>query len=126
MARGVRSASCLLVKQGKRTRTKKVRPVTMLDRSIRLMPPSVGAGDDFRTALHNTQMHVKTLASLAKLTPAAPAAAVSGSSPTTTPSSSHSPEIDRQRIETMTKLIDVLQRNLRVRYELNLAEVVQA
>lgn len=35
-------------------------------------------------------------------------------------------ELDRQRIETMTNLIGILQRNLRVRYELNVVELVQA
>ncbi len=35
-------------------------------------------------------------------------------------------ELSRARIETMNKLIKILQRNLRVRYELDVAEVVHA
>ena len=55
-------------------------------------------------------------------------------SPSTSPSTSTLPnlatasdaEINRARIETMNKLIGILQRNLRVRYELDVAEVVHA
>jgi len=33
---------------------------------------------------------------------------------------------DRSRIDVMNRLVGIFQRNLRVRYEINLAEVVQA
>ncbi len=55
-------------------------------------------------------------------------------SPSTSPSTSSLPnpatateaELNRARIGTMNKLIGILQRNLRVRYELDVAEVVHA
>ncbi|PIL22333.1 hypothetical protein GSI_15021 [Ganoderma sinense ZZ0214-1] len=58
----------------------------------------------------------------------------SASSPSTSPSTSTLPnlatatdaELNRARVEAMNKLIGTLQRNLRVRYELEIGEVVRA
>lgn len=58
----------------------------------------------------------------------------SAASPSTSPSTSTLPnpatatdaELSRARIENMAKLITLLQRNLRVRYELDVGEVVHA
>ncbi|KAI0052718.1 hypothetical protein FA95DRAFT_1553382 [Auriscalpium vulgare] len=80
--------------------------------------------DDFRTVLQQASGYIKTLASLGR----------SYASPSTSPSSSSMPsgsiykdvETTRARVEAMTKLIAILQRNLRVRYELDVAQVVQA
>jgi rapamycin-insensitive companion of mTOR len=80
--------------------------------------------DDFRSALSHASNCIKTLASTAR----------SSMSPNTTspPSSAgHSTssgpaDIDRTRIEIMNTLVANLQRNLRVRYELNVPELVQA
>ncbi|KAJ7761527.1 Rapamycin-insensitive companion of mTOR, N-term-domain-containing protein [Mycena maculata] len=80
-------------------------------------------GEDFRTALNNASTCIKSLAALARGTATSPI-------PNTAASSSAPPingaDMDRQRIELMTKLVAILQRNLRVRYELNLADVMQA
>ena len=37
----------------------------------------------------------------------------------------NSTEVDRQIIETMSKIIHILEGNLRVRYELNVTDVLQ-
>ena len=47
------------------------------------------------------------------------------SSSITTPSPT-SPELDKTRIDVMNKLVNLLQRNLRVRYELSVSDLVQA
>lgn len=49
-----------------------------------------------------------------------------GASSSTDPLTSNIPEADRPWIDTMSRLTAVLQKNLRVRYELNLADIVQA
>ncbi|KAG6816036.1 hypothetical protein H0H87_009102 [Tephrocybe sp. NHM501043] len=79
---------------------------------------SIDKGEDFRTALNNASNLLSTLASF---TPShtTGTASSSGSTPNTA-------EADRQVIETMSKLIDILQRTLRVRYELKIAEVLHA
>ncbi|KAJ3553483.1 hypothetical protein NM688_g3590 [Phlebia brevispora] len=79
--------------------------------------------EDFRTALHQATSYVK---GLHKLT------APSSASPPHSPSSSTALSIsvdgdfNRPRIEIMNQLIGVLKRNLRVRYEMNIPDVVQA
>ncbi|THH23167.1 hypothetical protein EUX98_g8011 [Antrodiella citrinella] len=77
--------------------------------------------DDFRSALHQASMHLKTLHTLSR----------NNTSSASLPSSSSSSvlsdaEISRARVDAMAQLTGVLQRNLRVRYEVNLADVVQA
>lgn len=77
-------------------------------------------GDDFRTALSNASGFISTLAVLVN---------TNATLPTTTPSSSathNCQESDRKVIETVSKLVDILRRNLRVRYELKIVEVLQA
>ncbi|GLB38352.1 putative rapamycin-insensitive companion of mTOR, domain 5 [Lyophyllum shimeji] len=74
-------------------------------------------GEDFRTALQNASTHLSSLVAFAS------------SHPGPVPSSAATPdsvETDRQVIETMSKLTDILRRNLRVRYELKIAEVLNA
>ncbi|KAI8986238.1 Rapamycin-insensitive companion of mTOR, N-term-domain-containing protein [Trametes punicea] len=86
--------------------------------------------DDFRSAMHQANSAIKTLLYLSRQSPPSSTA----SSPSTSPSTSTLPnpvtateaELSRARIETMNKLINVLQRNLRVRYELDVGEVVHA
>ncbi|KAJ6537472.1 Rapamycin-insensitive companion of mTOR, N-term-domain-containing protein [Mycena sp. CBHHK59/15] len=65
------------------------------------------SGEDYRTVLNNASTCYGQLYSSA-------------------PPSINTADTDRQRIDIMTKLVSILQRNLRVRYELNLAEVMQA
>ncbi|KAJ3802454.1 Rapamycin-insensitive companion of mTOR, N-term-domain-containing protein [Lentinula aff. detonsa] len=63
-------------------------------------------GEDFRSALHNARDCISSLDSL-KSEP------------------SDSSNLDRQLIEVMTGLVVILRRNLRVRYELSVPEIVQ-
>ncbi|KAJ7212059.1 Rapamycin-insensitive companion of mTOR, N-term-domain-containing protein [Mycena pura] len=81
------------------------------------------SGEDFRTALSNASTCIKTLATLARGTSNSPISSTAGPS---APSAANGTDIDRQRIEIMTRLVSILQRNLRVRYELNLTDVMQA
>ncbi|KAF8133736.1 Rapamycin-insensitive companion of mTOR, N-term-domain-containing protein [Boletus edulis] len=74
--------------------------------------------DDFRTALNQANSYLKSLASTSRPTFSAP-------SSSTSPSPTNS-EMDKARIDIMNKLVNLLQRNLRVRYELNGSDLVQA
>ncbi|KAK0188086.1 Rapamycin-insensitive companion of mTOR, N-term-domain-containing protein [Armillaria mellea] len=81
-------------------------------------------GDDFRTMLQNASNCVSNLHLLVRqnvLPQATP-----GASSSTDPLTSNIPEADRPWIDAMSRLTTVLQKNLRVRYELNLADIVQA
>ncbi|KAI6122475.1 Rapamycin-insensitive companion of mTOR, middle domain-containing protein [Pisolithus croceorrhizus] len=76
--------------------------------------------DDFRTALSQANSYLKSLTLI-------PSSAPSPSSPSSTSSASHtSSEQDRIRIDIMNKLVALFQRNLRVRYEITTAALVQA
>ncbi|KAJ7044185.1 Rapamycin-insensitive companion of mTOR, N-term-domain-containing protein [Mycena alexandri] len=83
------------------------------------------SGEDFRTALGNASTCIKSLAALARGNVTSPVASSAGSS-SSAPAPISAADIDRQRVEIITKLVSILQRNLRVRYELNLADVMQA
>ncbi|KAH9480426.1 Target of rapamycin complex 2 subunit ste20 [Psilocybe cubensis] len=81
-------------------------------------------GEDFRTALQNATNHIRDLESLTR-------SESSQSSPLPSSSSSKSNQsapndLSHQRIEIMGKLIDILRRNMRVRYELDFGEVLHA
>ncbi|KAJ7675763.1 Rapamycin-insensitive companion of mTOR, N-term-domain-containing protein [Mycena polygramma] len=80
--------------------------------------------EDFRTALNNASTCIKSLAALARANVVSPVSGASGSS--SAPPIVNAADVDRQRVEIMTKLVSILQRNLRVRYELNLTDVMQA
>ncbi|KAK7048427.1 Rapamycin-insensitive companion of mTOR, N-term-domain-containing protein [Favolaschia claudopus] len=77
--------------------------------------------EDFRTALNNASSCVRSLTMLNRGNIASP---TGGSSSST--SAVNSTELDRQRVEILTQLVSILQRNLRVRYELNITDVMQA
>ncbi|KAJ7600701.1 Rapamycin-insensitive companion of mTOR, N-term-domain-containing protein [Mycena floridula] len=79
-------------------------------------------GEDFRTSLHTAQNCIASLVALGR-PPQASSPSATASSSTGPPSL---PEDDQKWIEIMTKLVTIMQRNLRVRYEMNVAEVVQA
>ncbi|KAJ4465087.1 Rapamycin-insensitive companion of mTOR, N-term-domain-containing protein [Lentinula lateritia] len=64
-------------------------------------------GDDFRTALRNAQDCISSLISL--------------KSEYSDPSN-----LDKELVKVMTKLVGILQRNLRVRYELTISEIAQS
>lgn len=80
--------------------------------------------DDSRTVLQQASAYIRALSSIGR----------PHASPSTSPSTSsipasppgHDNDGTRLRIEAMTRLITILQRNLRVRYELDVAQVVQA
>ncbi|KAG8214549.1 Rapamycin-insensitive companion of mTOR, N-term-domain-containing protein [Butyriboletus roseoflavus] len=78
--------------------------------------------DDFRTALNQANSYLKALATTSRASPSTPAM-VSSSSTSTVPTHS---ELDKARIDIANKLVILLQRNLRVRYELSMSELVQA
>ncbi|KAG1750937.1 Rapamycin-insensitive companion of mTOR, N-term-domain-containing protein [Suillus occidentalis] len=77
--------------------------------------------DDFRTTLAQANACIKSLNSLSRPITSPPPA----SSPSST-SSISAADNDKSRIDMMNRLVCILQRNLRVRYEINLPEVVQA
>lgn len=80
--------------------------------------------DDFRSILQQAWGHVKTLLSLSRAA-TSPSASPGASTPPQA-ISLHDPETNRTRIEAMTRLIGLLQRNLRVQYELDIVQVVRA
>ncbi|KAF8158105.1 Rapamycin-insensitive companion of mTOR, N-term-domain-containing protein [Crassisporium funariophilum] len=85
------------------------------------------SGEDFRTSLQTANNCVKDLESLAR-------AGMLPSQTTSTSSSSSKmnlhpaalPDVNVQRVEAMSRLIQILQRNMRVGYELNFNEVLHA
>ncbi|KIJ64502.1 hypothetical protein HYDPIDRAFT_175469 [Hydnomerulius pinastri MD-312] len=79
--------------------------------------------DDFRTALNQASAYIKSLGSLARPSASPPVAVSSSSSDTTASTSS---DQDKARIDVMNKFVVLLQRNLRVRYEISIADLVQA
>lgn len=79
--------------------------------------------EDFRTALQEAMGYLRSLHKLSGPTPLSPSTSPSTSNIT---SATNDHELDRLRVDTMNHLIGVLQRNLRVRYDLNIPDVVQA
>ncbi|THG99686.1 hypothetical protein EW026_g2711 [Hermanssonia centrifuga] len=79
--------------------------------------------EDFKSALHQASKYIRTLHKLAS---------PGSMSPPNSPSSSSTPdvptdtELDRLRTAAMSQLIGILQRSLRVRYEMNIPDVLQA
>ena len=92
-----------------------------------------GSSDDFHSAMHQANSAIRALLHLSRQHSYSH---TNGSipSPSTSPSTSTLPnpatatdtELSRARIEAMNKLVGILQRNLRVRYELEVGEVVRA
>ncbi|KAI0252434.1 Rapamycin-insensitive companion of mTOR, N-term-domain-containing protein [Lactifluus subvellereus] len=80
--------------------------------------------DDFRTILQQARGHVRTLISLSRTVTSPSASPGSSTIPQFT--SLHDPETTRTRVDVMTKLIGLLQRNLRVQYELDIVQVAHA
>jgi hypothetical protein len=80
--------------------------------------------DDFRTILQQARVHVRTLISLSRTVTSPPSSPGSSTTPQT--KSLHDPEMTRARFEAMIKLIGLLQRNLRVQYELDVVQVAHA
>ncbi|PCH40022.1 hypothetical protein WOLCODRAFT_136614 [Wolfiporia cocos MD-104 SS10] len=86
--------------------------------------------DDFRSAMQLANADIRTLLSLSSRgTPSQATSSTLGSPSSSTmpqPASADETELDRARIDAMSHFITILQRNLRVRYELDVGEVVQA
>jgi len=82
-------------------------------------PDAVEGGEDFRTTLQNAVSCVQDLESFARSESMAPTALSAKSNNQFT-------DLGSQRIEVMGKLIDILRRSMRVRYELNFIEVLHA
>jgi rapamycin-insensitive companion of mTOR len=80
--------------------------------------------DDFRTILQQARGHVRTLISLSR--PVTSPSASPGTSTASQATTLHDPEATRTRVDVMTKLIGLLQRNLRVQYELDVVQVAHA
>lgn len=80
--------------------------------------------DDFRTSLQLARGHLRTLISLSRTVTSPPTSPSSSTTPQAT--SLHDPETTRIRTDAMNKLIGLLQRNLRVQYELDVVQVVHA
>ena len=80
--------------------------------------------DDFRTILQLARGHLRMLISLSRTVTSPPISP--GSSTTPQANSLHDPETTRTRIDAMNKLTGLLQRNLRVQYELDVVQVVHA
>lgn len=78
--------------------------------------------DDFRTARQNAFEYLKRLESLCRQTPPAQASSSSTGASQTAPVA----EVDRHLIDALSKLTDILRRNLRVRYELNILDILKA
>ncbi|KAI0775530.1 Rapamycin-insensitive companion of mTOR, N-term-domain-containing protein [Trametes elegans] len=89
--------------------------------------------DDFRSAMHQANSAIKNLVHLSRhhshshANSAVPSPSTSPSTSTLpNPATATEAELNRARVDTMAKLITILQRNLRVRYELDVGEVVHA
>ncbi|TFK61396.1 hypothetical protein BDN72DRAFT_805030 [Pluteus cervinus] len=85
------------------------------------------SGEDFRSALQNATNLLKTLISPLPSSAISPSS-TSSTSPSTSkvPQGLNSLDINRQRIDLMGRVIAILRRHLRVRYELNLSDVMDA
>ncbi|TDL23281.1 hypothetical protein BD410DRAFT_858667 [Rickenella mellea] len=81
--------------------------------------------DDFRNAKQQASALIKTLSAYARqnLTPTSASSASSSSS--TSPLPTTEQELDRARTETMARLIVILQKNMRVAYEVDVSELIQ-
>ena len=80
--------------------------------------------DDFRSSLQLARGHVRTLISLSRTVTSPPTSPGASATPQST--SLHDPETTRTRVDAMNRLIGLLQRNLRVQYELDVVQVVHA
>jgi hypothetical protein len=83
--------------------------------------PNFSGSDDFRTALQSATEHLKTLESLCQQVP---------ETQNTLPSSGdlqtvHIVGLNQQLVEALSQLTEVLRRNLRVRYELPISDILK-
>jgi len=86
--------------------------------------------DDYKTALTHATSYVRTLASMPRtLGPRSPPP-TGISSPLTSASSMLTPsfdgDIDRARADLIHSLVSVMQRNIRIRYEMDIVELIKA
>jgi rapamycin-insensitive companion of mTOR len=81
-------------------------------------------GEDFRTALQRAHKYFVELDLLSRSRSHRSAFAASSSSNDITASESF--EVDRHRVEIMNRIVEIQQRNLRVRYELKISDVLKS
>jgi rapamycin-insensitive companion of mTOR len=79
--------------------------------------------DTIQTALQNASVLVKSLLNIGR-PGSSPVFNTASSSAST--SSAHDQQTDRTRIDYMNRLTNAIQRNIRVRYELDASEVVRS
>ena len=84
------------------------------------------AGEDFRSALQQAANCIRDLESYTRSGVPTLGNLSSASSSKATPHSPAAVDLNGQRIETMSRLIDILRRHMRVRYELKFTDVLQA
>lgn len=75
------------------------------------------AVDQSKNALQNARTCLKKLAALD--------AQANGTASSSTGSPVSAPDLDRQKIQVMNELVDILRKTLRVRYELNVTEIIE-
>jgi len=92
--------------------------------------PSLHSTDDFRTSLQNANACLRRLGTLTHpsgpTSPKSPPAHISKGSSSTT-SGMHSAatlDLNYQRLDALSRLVEILSRNVRVRYELDFGEVL--
>jgi rapamycin-insensitive companion of mTOR len=78
--------------------------------------------DDFRTALQNAQSLITALSSITRPIIQDPSAPTSSSGISVLPESA---EIDAKLVDVLSKLVVAMQRNLRVRYELKIPDLIK-
>ncbi|KAF8195553.1 Rapamycin-insensitive companion of mTOR, N-term-domain-containing protein [Pholiota molesta] len=84
------------------------------------------SGEGFRTALQNAVTCIRELESLVRSESSSSNGPTSPLASKVEMHSATNHDLNAQRIDAMTKLIDILRRQLRVRYELNFSEVLHA
>jgi rapamycin-insensitive companion of mTOR len=80
--------------------------------------------DTIQTALHNASILVRSLLNLGKPGASPVLSTVASSSSLT--ASNHDPSQLRTRTEYMNSLSNAMKKNIRIRYELNGSEIIQA
>ncbi|KAL1715385.1 Rapamycin-insensitive companion of mTOR, N-term-domain-containing protein [Schizophyllum commune] len=86
--------------------------------ALRSQPDERTAVDQSKNALQNARTCLKKLAALD--------AQANGTASSSTGSPVSAPDLDRQKIQVMNELVDILRKTLRVRYELNVTEIIES
>ncbi|KAF8967140.1 Rapamycin-insensitive companion of mTOR, N-term-domain-containing protein [Flammula alnicola] len=106
---------------------RKARPTNASTTSVKTLKDSDDkSGEGFRTALQNALNCIRELESL--VPPEISPSTITSATPTskTNLQSAGTHDVNAQRMEGMSKLIEILRRHMRVRYEINFNEVLHA